>query len=249
MTFAIYTKLSDSVWQHWQTAKDFANQKMVSLTNSAQSFGQSLQETATQTTDHTLDAVTQTFNQSWQTAEQFQSTTSKAVQTVLLNPTAGINSAFNDWLIQHPILWRLVQILDWSVNHPIISVVLLLLVISLIWSTVKAIMRLIEQASWSILQVPIKLIETVFKVGFFSLVKTFNLAFNKSNNHQVVADDSASPPQDYQSIYSGKQQRLAEIALRLEAIQQEQKELLQEASSLIAKGNIDIKIPGVIRNS
>jgi hypothetical protein len=175
--------------------------------------------------------------------------TSQAIQTALLNPTAGINSAVNDWLIQHPTLWRLVQILDWSTNHPIISLIVLLFALTLIWSIIKAIMRLIEQASWSILQVPLKLIEAVLKFGFFSLVKFFSVVFRKSTNHDIAIDNLVLLEQNHQNIYPEKQQRLVEIAMRLEAIQQEQKELLQEASTLIAQDSMGIKIPQVIRNS
>lgn len=249
MTFAIYTKLSDTVEQHWHTAQDFAHQKIASWTNSAEIFRQSVQETATTTSDHTIDAVTQTINQSWQTAEQLQNITSQAIQTALLNPTAGINSAVNDWLIQHPTLWRLLQILDWSANHPIISLVVLLFALTLIWSIVKAIMRLIEQASWSILQVPLKLIQAVLKFSFFSLVKFFSVVFRKSNNQDIPTKNLVLIEQSHQNIYPEKQQRLAEIAMRLEAINKEQKELLQEASTLIAQDNMGIKIPEVIRNS
>lgn len=249
MTFAIYTKLSETVGQHWHTAKDFAHQKIASWTNSAESFRQSVQETATTTTDNTIDAVTQTINQSWQTAEQLQNMTSQAIQTTLFNPTAGINSAVNDWLIQHPTLWRLVQILDWSANHPIISLVVLLFALTLIWSIIKAIMRLIEQASWSILQVPLKLMQAALKFSFFSLVKFLSVVLKNSKNQEMLTDNLVVLEENHQNIYLEKQQRLAEISMRLEAIQKEQKELLQEASTLIAQDSMGMKIPEVIRNS
>ncbi|MCF4969051.1 hypothetical protein [Nostoc sp. CMAA1605] len=249
MELTIYTKLSDSVWQQWQTAKDTVNQNITSWHSSVQMWGKSLQETAQSKTNYTIDAVTQKIHQSWQTAEDFQAMTAKNMQTALLNPTEGITSAFNDWLLQHPTLWRLVQILDWATNHPILSLIGLLLILTLIWSMVKAMMRLIEKASWSLLQVPLKLIETALKFGFFSLVKIFNLAFNKASHHQNITDNIVLTSQDSPIIYEIKQQRLAEIVLRLEAIQQEQKELLQEASTLIAQDSMDFNIPDVIRNS
>ncbi|MBD2361402.1 hypothetical protein H6G36_09465 [Anabaena minutissima FACHB-250] len=245
MILAIYIKLSDRVWQDWQTAKDFANQKVDYLTNSAQTFGQSLQETATTTTDKTIDAVTQTLNQSWQNAEQVKSMTSTAIQTVLTNPTSGINSAFNNWLVQHPTLWRLVQILDWAANHPIISLVVLLFGLTLIWSIIKAVMSLIERASWSILQVPLKLIQAVINFSFFFLLQIFNSVLQKSINHQPAETQSVLSD----TVHKDKPQRLAEISLRLEAIQQEQQELLQEAATLIATNDIDIKMPELTHNS
>jgi hypothetical protein len=237
--------LDTEVWQQWQTAKGLAHQTIDSLTNSAQTLRQSLQETATTTADKTIDAVTQTLSQSVQNVEQVKHMTSTAIQTALANPSAGINSAFNDWLVQHPTLWRLVQTIDWAANHPIISLVVLLFGLTLIWSIIKAIMGLIERASWSILQVPLNLILTILKFSFSSLVKIFNSVIQKSINHQPTE----STPVLIEAVHQGKQQRLAEISLRLEAIHQEQKELLQEAATLIATDDIELKIPELTRNS
>ncbi|MBW4563171.1 MAG: hypothetical protein KME32_18885 [Mojavia pulchra JT2-VF2] len=238
MATQIDMHLSQGLLQRWQQAKDFVNESVKSLTNSAQQAGQSLTETADQATDKAINTVTTTWEQtkgsveqSLQTADQIKTTTSVAVK-------GAIASSMNDWLTQHPAIFRLFQILGWAANHPIISSVLLLFILALVWSIIKAIMRLIETASWSILQVPLKLIQAFIKVSFSSVSKFGSFALQKITVVQKTDNISNLLPENYQIGYPDKQQRLAEISHRLEAIQKEQHELLQEAANLIASGTI-----------
>lgn len=222
MTPPVDTNYPSGFFQSWQIVKDYLNQSVNSLTNSAQQLEQSLQQSTTTATDKAVDAVTTTIGQSWQTAEQIKNTASVAVQT-------AINSSANDWLAQHPTFLRLVQMLSWASNHPIISLIILLFAIALIWNLIKVIVRLIETASLSILQVPLKLIQGLIKFSIFSFSQASNFATQKLNNHQT----SVVLTTNTQIIYPDKQQRLAEISRRLQAIQQEQQELLKEASELM----------------
>ncbi|MEH1857059.1 MAG: hypothetical protein V7L21_03410 [Nostoc sp.] len=228
MASQIDVHLLNEVLQRWQNVKDFVGGSVNSLSNSAQQAGESLNTT----TDRAIDTVTTSLEQTWQTAEQFKSTTSGAVKD-------AITSSASDWLIQHPIFFRLVQILNWAANHPIISIVILLFILALVWSIIKAIVRLIETASWSILKVPLKLLQALIKVSFLSLTKVGSFAVqritgaNKTDNLPVLLPENFQP---------NKQQRLAEISSRLETIQKEQNELLQEAADLIATDTIDIEM-------
>ncbi|MBD2168750.1 hypothetical protein H6G04_30680 [Calothrix membranacea FACHB-236] len=237
MTPPIDMKFSEGIWQHLQQAKYFVDDSVNSLTNSAQQAGQSLKETANQATDRAINTVTTTWEQakgsveqSLQTAEQVKSTTSTAVQT-------AIASSMNDWLAQHPAIFRLVQMLSWAANHPIISCIMLVFILALLWSIIRAIMRLIETASWSILRVPIKLLQALAKVIFISFATFGSFAVQKIKGTQAKDKTSAIVPVNSEIIYQSKQQRLAEISTRLEAIQKEQQELLREAASLIADDN------------
>ncbi|WP_414519307.1 hypothetical protein [Nostoc sp. PCC 9305] len=232
MTSQINIHLPNGVLQRWQNVKDFVGGSVNSLSNSAQQAGESLKTTATTTTDKAIDTVTTSLEQTWQTAEQFKSTTSGAVKDAMA-------SSASDWLTQHPIFFRLVQILGWGANHPIISVVILLFALALIWSIIKAIVRLIETASWSILKVPLKLLQTLIKVSFLSLTKVGSFAVQRMTATETIDNLPALLPEDSQPT---KQQRLAEISYRLEAIQKEQHELLQEAADLIAADTIDIEV-------
>ncbi|MBD2337825.1 hypothetical protein H6G64_12640 [Calothrix sp. FACHB-156] len=237
MTPPIDMKFSEGIWQHLQQAKYFVDDSVNSLTNSAQQAGQSFKETANIASDKAINTVTTTWEQakgsleqSLHTAEQVKSTTSTAVQT-------AIASSMNDWLAQHPAIFRLVQILSWAANHPIISCIMLVFILALLWSIIRAIMRLIETASWSILQVPIKLLQSLIKVIFISLGTFGSFAWQKIKGTQVIDKNSDLLPINAEVIYQSKQQRLTEISSRLEAIQKEQQELLQEAAGLIAADN------------
>ncbi|MBN3873967.1 hypothetical protein [Nostoc sp. JL33] len=232
MVSQIDIHLPNGVLQRLQNVKDFVGENVNSLSNSAQQAGESLKATATTTTDKAIDTVTTSLEQTWQTADKFKSTTSGAVKDALA-------SSVSDWLIQHPIFFRLVQILGWATNHPIISVVILLFTLALLWSIIKAIVRLIETASWSILQVPFKLLQALIEVSFLSLTKVGSFAVQQMTATETIDNLPVLLPENFQP---SKQQRLAEISHRLEAIQKEQNELLQEAADLIASDTIDIEI-------
>ncbi|MHC5609901.1 MAG: hypothetical protein ACYTXA_02395 [Nostoc sp.] len=220
--------LPNGILQRLQNVKDFVGESVNSLSNSAQQVGESLKATATTTTD----TVTTNLEQSWQTAEQFKTTTSGAVKTALA-------SSVSDWLTQHPLFFRLVQILTWGANHPIISVTILLFALAIVWSIIKAIVRLIETASWSILQVPIKFFQALIKVSFLSLIKVGSFTIQRMTATKTIDNLPVLDPENFQA---NKQQRLAEISHRLEAIRKEQNELLQEAADLITSDKIDIEI-------
>ncbi|MEJ6486582.1 hypothetical protein N0Y54_35880 [Nostoc punctiforme UO1] len=228
MASQIDINLPNGVLQRLQNVKDFVGGSVNSLSNSAQQVRESLNTT----TDKAIDTVTTSLEETWQTAEQFKSTTSGAVK-------GAIASSASDWLTQHPIFFRLVQVLGWATNHPIISIVIFLFAIALIWSIIKAIVRLIETASWSILQVPFKLLQALIKVSFLSVTRFGSFAVQRMTATETIDNLPALLPENFQP---NKQQRLAEISYRLEAIQKEQNELLQEAADLIASDTIDIEI-------
>ncbi|MEH2466393.1 hypothetical protein [Nostoc sp.] len=232
MASQIDIHLPNGVLQGLQNVRDFVGENVNSLNNSAQQVGESLKATATTTTDRAINTVTTSLEQSWQTADKFKSTTSGAVKD-------AIASSASDWLTQHPIFFRLVQILGWATNHPIISVIVLLFALALLWSIIKAIVRLIETASWSILRVPIKLIQALIKVSFLSLVKVGSFGVQRITATKTTDNLPALLPESFQP---NKQQRLTEISSRLEAIQKEQNELLQEAADLIADDTIETTI-------
>ncbi|MEH2064838.1 MAG: hypothetical protein V7K50_21695 [Nostoc sp.] len=239
MALSLEINLLEGILQPLQTAKDIVNQSVHSFSNSVQQAGQSLQDTAASTTDKAINTVSATLEQAkgsleqnWQRAEQVKSTTSGVVKT-------AITSSVNDWLMQHPVFFRLVQIGSWAANHPIISIVILVFALALLWSIIKAIVRLIETTSWSILQVPLKLLQALIKVSFVSLTNVATFAVQKITATKTTDNLTILLPETFQP---NKQQRLIEISHRLEVIQKEQHELLQEAADLIASDTIDIEI-------
>ncbi|MBW4669488.1 MAG: hypothetical protein KME60_19245 [Cyanomargarita calcarea GSE-NOS-MK-12-04C] len=203
-------QLLSNIWQSFQQTKDFVR-------DSVQQAGDSLKSTATQATGKAIDTVNTTFEQA---------------KTSITIPTA-ITSPMSNWLAEHPTVSRLVQILNWATNHPIISVIILIFALSIVWSIIKAIARLIESASWSIVQVPFKLIQALIKVSFLSFSQASSFAVKQVIGNNIVT----LPPENFQTIHQAKQQRLAEIAARLEAIQEEQQGLLQEVATILADTN------------
>lgn len=245
MTPQIDIHLPERILQRWQQAKDLANASVHSLTNSAQQFGESLKSSATQATDQAISTATTTLEQakgsleqSLQTAKQINHTTSVAVQTAIASP-------MNNWLGQHPLFLHLFQILAWAANHPIISFVILLFIVALLWSIIKAIIRLIETASWTIMQVPLKLLQALIKLFYLYLSKLANLAVRKSKGALPNDNILFLMPENTSTIYQDKQRRLSEISSRLEAIQNEQNKLLQEAADLMAVETVDFKIKDI----
>ncbi len=224
--------LSEDFLQHFQQAKDFVDARVNSLTESTQLAGESLKETATIARDRAVHTVTTnleqakaSLQQTVQTADQIKNTTSEAIQT-------AIASSINDWLIEHPRFLQLLQILSWAVNHPIISLIILLFTLALFWNVIKAIGRLIELASLSILRVPLKFLQGVIHFSLLFFSNLGKLAVKQLRSEQTLL---ALPPATSQSIYKNKQQKLAEISQRLEEIQQEQNELLQKAAVILAE--------------
>ncbi|AFY42369.1 hypothetical protein [Nostoc sp. PCC 7107] len=225
MTPQINISLPSKVSQSWQSMKDFVHQEANSVSNSAEQLGQSLQQTATTT----LEQAKSSIGQGLQTADQFKNTTSGAIET-------AIASSINDWLTQHPIMLRLLHTLNWAANHPIISLVIFLFSLAMLFSIINAIMRLFTTASFSILQAPLKLLQALIRVIFLTLAKVGGFTFNKITNHHQIDNTNT-----IQSIYQDKHQRLAEISSRLEALQQEQQQLLQEAAEIIATDTTNLE--------
>jgi ElaB/YqjD/DUF883 family membrane-anchored ribosome-binding protein len=179
----------------------------------------------------TIEQAKGSLDQTLQTPGQLSSKTSEAIQT-------AINSSVSDWLQAHPVVFRLVQLLLWAANHPIISLIILLFAVAIAWSLIKAIGRLIEIAGLSLLQAPFKLSRVLIGVSAKSLGKFGGVAVKQllptKTTETPILQDSTSKP-----TYQDKQQRLAEISTRLEAIQNEQNELLQEAAAILASDKID----------
>lgn len=237
---ALTAELYRDISLGFQQTKDFVNQSVNSLTKSAQQIGQSWQETTYQATNRTVDTVTTTLEQAkasveqtFQSADKVKNTTSVAIQT-------AISSAMSDWFEQHPTLLRIVHILGWAANHPIISLVILVFALAIIWSLIKAIGRIVESASLSVLQVPLKLLQALAKFSFVSFTKVGNLVFKQLTDTKTTGNSVSNLlPKFSPQIHKEKQQRLVEISTRLKEIQQEQNQLLQEAAELLASEKID----------
>lgn len=229
--------LSEKVFQSFQHTKDFVNQSVNSVTKSVQQTGESLQKTANQATTQAIDTVSATFGQAkvsveqtLQSAQQVKSTTSVAVQT-------AVSTSISHWIEQHPTILRLIQILGWAVNHPIISLVILLFTLAIAWNLIKIIGRFIESTSLALLLVPFKFL----KFCFSGVIKLGEWIAKQLTNSQKTDDVLPLSSTISEQIQEDKHQRLVEISTRLEEIQQEQNQLLQEAAEILAGEKIVMK--------
>lgn len=240
----INTEVSHRVLSSFHQAKDF-------FTQTADTFKETTQQAKTslvETTDKAVDTVTaiaqqaqasmgeniqqtkESLEQTIQSAGQIKSPTSEAIQV-------AVSSAVSDWLQDHPASWRLLQMLSWAVNHPILSLIILLFTVAIAGSLIKSIGRLFEMAWLSILKAPFKLGRLLIRV-FSHLLNKFgsltitSLAGNK--NADTPAIETLNPDLNHHN----KQQRLLEITVRLEAIQKEQNELLQEALTILESDKV-----------
>ncbi|GAA6621260.1 hypothetical protein [Scytonema sp. NUACC26] len=169
-----------------------------------------------------------TFNleQTLQSVEQIKNTTSQTVQT-------AISSSLNNWFEQHPILSRIVQLLDVAAHHPIISVILLLFTVSILSSFVKAISKFIETVCLSLLQLPWRGLQLLVKMGLQSFGKIRASGAKQMTSTQMSHYTPSLLPEKAKPVFQDKQQRLSDISIRLEEIQKEQNKLLQEVAEIL----------------
>ena len=182
--------LPDKVTQHWQIVKNGVN-----------NFTQSVQQKATQTTDNTKAYL----ENHWQNVEKITDNTSEVIQK-------NINTTIHDFLSQYPWFFQILEIFTWGINHPVRGVVISLFTIAVLWSIIKAIVKIIETASWSIFKIPFILFQKILKSLWIKFARFGIFPIRKTHS---------------------KQQRLAEISQRLEVIHNEQQALLQEAAKLM----------------
>ncbi|KOP24464.1 hypothetical protein AMR41_20225 [Hapalosiphon sp. MRB220] len=147
----------------------------------------------------------------------------------------------NDLLNQNRSIFQLAQIISWAANHPIISFIILLFILAIIGSIIQAIGRLIESASRSILQVPLRLILAIIKLTFSSFSQISHIAIKRLSNSHINHEHKLPvlPPQISPNLHLEKKKRLAAISQRLAEIQKEQNELFQEAAEILATSEIE----------
>jgi hypothetical protein len=169
--------------------------------------------------------VKNSFGQALQTAEEIKQSTSTAIQT-------SVNSPLNDFLYQHPAMFQILKFIGWVANYPIRGVLIILLGIAVIWSIIRAIVRLIEIASLSILKTPLTFMWLFIKYIGQILSKFTIVNWNKfkdANTREIIHLEEM----DSQLRENDKHKRLGQISVRLIEIQKEQNALLEEASELI----------------
>ncbi len=155
------------------------------------------------------------------TTSNFQAVTQLLTDKSSAAMQKAITSSLNNWLQSHPVVFRIISNIMWAIDHPLISFVIIVLLIAIALSVFKALNRLLEIVGLSLLQAPFKLISNGFKLSWLSIRQKFT---NKNVSHK--APDTIIPQNSHQ--------RLAEISQRLQVLQTEHNELLQEAAKILA---------------
>lgn len=144
--------------------------------------------------------------------------------TISIEIERTINSLINHklvkiqhWVDAHPAISWLLKFITWSINHPAFGLVIFLLVIFIIWQLFKVCGRLVEKGLLVALTAPIKLITKLLKFSFKPL------SFLGGNSKNVFLFNS----QD-------QQDKLRKLLNRLEAIKQEQNDILQEITAIVS---------------
>jgi hypothetical protein len=180
-----------------------------------------------------LDRLSKTGVIDWQQTQDFFTTTISSLKTATqdfkVTPSETVQSAIassvDNWLQVHPVVFRIFTTIIWAIDHPVVSFAMIILILAIALSIVKALNRLLEILGLSLLQAPFKLIETVFKfswLGYFGIKQ--KSTHKNFSNLDANAINLQNPPQ-----------RLIEISQRLQVLQQEHNELLQEAATILAQ--------------
>lgn len=127
-----------------------------------------------------------------------------SISQTLLEP---VFKSVQAWLATHPVI-------AWIMSHPLWAIALFFIALLLSWGLLGAIARLVQQAWLLILQAPLKLLRWLFD----SLFKAFPMRVLKSGEPTILEQ---------------REQRLLETLSRLEALQQEQEELMQEVKTIL----------------
>lgn len=127
----------------------------------------------------------------------------------------SLTAPFQDWLNQHPILL-------WLATNPLWLLAAVLAVLFLLSGLLRAVAGLTEKLWLALLSFPVNLLRWLWQGIVFLLSRPFA-------PKPVVGASFVNPP------VLNPQDRLTEVLNRLEALRQEQDELLKEVKSLLAK--------------
>ncbi|MBE9224473.1 hypothetical protein IQ264_03155 [Phormidium sp. LEGE 05292] len=151
-----------------------------------------------------------------------------------------------DWLKTNPRVLRLLDLILWGTNHPIWGLIILLIILALLWNLFKGFSYLVGILVRELMQAPMKLLRFSWRVSSKSIQQVGNLAIKQLTGKKNT-ELPALPPASSQPVQIDKQQRLTEISTRLEEIQKEQNELLQEVASLLGGEKVTVEVTQDLR--
>ncbi|MFM9267675.1 hypothetical protein [Tychonema sp. BBK16] len=201
---------------------DKAKETITQTTNSAVN-------TLNQTTSQAVDSVTQatekakaSLQDSLDKAENISGAASDAIKNALYTTA-------KDWMDAHPVIL-------WLVSHPLMGLGMLLLFIFMILGLFQALGSFFAEAWLFVLQSPGNFIQGFFKVGSKSVSNLGGVTVSSLvSSNPGLNNNSGLQVRGVESNSLDSQERLANILIRLEAIRQEQSQLLEEVSAILGK--------------
>lgn len=193
-------------------------------------------ENGTSILERTKDWLVGTGNTVSHAIAQMTTTTQEAADSLADKAIAPIASTqatlFQSWLEAHPTVARSLQVLNWATEHLIISVIILLFVLAIAWSLIKSIGRLFENFWLSVLQIPLKLGYFLIRASWRSL-HHLSARFILKRPQKQLERMHVLPVSDLVINSIEPHQRLLEISAKLALLNQEQNELIREATSIL----------------
>lgn len=184
-------------------------------------------DTVTEITHQAVDTVTTTTEQVKASLEDRIQQTEKLSGIASETIQNAIISIIRDWINAHPKVF-------WLVSHPILTLVILLVAILVLWGFLKALSNFFEKAWLSLWQAVMKLNRLLFGFIYQHCRRLSVLIINKVFSYKEVKSEALDDIDlSAESSETESSERLLEILSRLEAINQEQKKLLQEVAAIL----------------
>ncbi|MEG4245843.1 hypothetical protein QUA46_22020 [Microcoleus sp. MON2_D6] len=209
-------KAVNAVSQSAATAKETINQTTNSALNTLNQSTSQAVESVNQATEKAKASLEDSINK----AGNMSDAASDAIKN-------AINGTVKDWIDSHPVVF-------WLVSHPLISLAVILLFVFIILGLFQALSRFFAGGWLFVLQSPGKFMQGVLSVGSKSVSNVGGVAVNSLvSQNPEYKNNSGLQLRGVESNSLESQERLANILTRLEAIREEQNQLLQEASAIL----------------
>ncbi|MCL1466922.1 hypothetical protein [Argonema galeatum] len=187
--------------------------------------------TVTKTAEQAQDKITQTAVSAIDNVNSTTKNTSTSLENSL---TTFINKQLHGvrgWIDSHPVMSWATEVLIWGISHPILSVIMIILGIFILGRFIKALSQFLEQFFLYTLQAPFKFGQVLLGLclKLFSYLPFLGNTLKQSEGNMLALNTSIAA-----SVSQNNKERLAYILNRLEAIRQEQNQLLQEVTAILA---------------
>jgi signal transduction histidine kinase len=135
----------------------------------------------------------------------------------------AVTNYFTHWLVAHPYL-------AWAISHPLPGVGLLLVLIFALSGLIRAVGRGFEQIWLFLLKTPFRLLQPLFRWMWRSIERIFG--HTSSRKEQL----------EFKGIATAQPEQIERIIDRLQAIHQEQQDLVGELSTLLGATSVKAEL-------